>query len=117
MSKIYFIGGASGSGKSSIMHNLKNLLGKSINIYDFDDIGVPDNANKIWRQESTEKWLNKLSFEENSCLLGQIVLGEILSCPLSALFKSIEFCLLDVSDYERIQIFKIGEHMDLIKIH
>ena len=101
--KLYFIGGASGSGKTAVMPYLKELLGDGIAVYDFDDIGVPDNADKKLRQESTEKWLQKLLSEgKDACLLGQIVLGEILACPSAKQIGKINFCLLDVSDFERI---------------
>lgn len=50
--KLYFIGGASGSGKTAVMIYLKELLK--------DAIGVPEGADKKWRQKSTEKWLQKL---------------------------------------------------------
>ena len=101
--RLYFIGGASGSGKTAVIPNLKELLGDGIAVYDFDDIGVPDGADKKWRQESTEKWLQKLlSDDKDACLLGQIVLGEILSCPSAKKIDKINFCLLDVSDFERI---------------
>jgi hypothetical protein len=80
--KLYFIGGASGSGKTAVIPYLKELLVDAIAVYDFDDIGVPEDADKRWRQESTEKWLKKLlGGGKDACLLGQIVLGEILSCP------------------------------------
>lgn len=103
MNKLYFIGGASGSGKTAVMPHLKVLLGEGIAVYDFDDIGVPDGVDKKWRQESTEKWLQKLLSEgKDACLLGQIVLGEILSCPSAKQISRINFCLLDVSDFERI---------------
>jgi N-acetylglutamate synthase-like GNAT family acetyltransferase len=101
--RLYFIGGASGSGKTAVMPHLKELLGDGIAVYDFDDIGVPDGADKKWRGESTEKWLQKLLSEgKDACLLGQIVLGEILSCPSAKQIDKINFCLLDVSDFERI---------------
>ncbi len=101
--RLYFIGGASGSGKTAVMPHLKELLGEGIAVYDFDDIGVPDGADKKWRGESTEKWLQKLLSEgKDACLLGQIVLGEILSCPSAKQIDKINFCLLDVSDFERI---------------
>ncbi|PLX29792.1 MAG: hypothetical protein C0582_04505 [Alphaproteobacteria bacterium] len=104
MTKLYFIGGASGSGKTSIMEELQLLLGLDINVYDFDDIGVPDGADKKWRQETTEKWLKKLlDTGKDSCLLGQVVLGEILACPSAVRLEGIFFCLLDVHDSERIQ--------------
>jgi GNAT superfamily N-acetyltransferase len=101
--RLYFIGGASGCGKTAVMPHLKELLGDRIAVYDFDDIGVPDGADKKWRGESTEKWLQKLLSEgKDACLLGQIVLGEILSCPSAKQIDKINFCLLDVSDFERI---------------
>lgn len=80
MSTFYFIGGASGSGKTAVMPYLRKVIPDSIEIYDFDEIGVPVEADKKWRQESTEKWLQKLTNDnKDACLLGQIVLGEILS--------------------------------------
>lgn len=104
---IYFIGGASGSGKTAITPSLQKILGSEIKVYDFDDIGVPEGADKKWRQESTEKWLQKLLNEgKDACLLGQIVLGEIIACPSAKKLDGINFCLLDVSDFERIQRLK-----------
>lgn len=107
MSTFYFVAGASGSGKTAIMPDLKKILGDSIAVYDFDDINVPDGADKKWRQESTQKWLQKLlSDGKDACLLGQIVLGEILACPSTKQIDKVNFCLLDVSDFERIQRLK-----------
>lgn len=104
MTQYYFIGGASGSGKTAIMAALQTFLGSEISVYDFDDIGVPEGADKKWRQESTERWLQKLLNEgKTACLLGQIVLGEILACPSAKQIDEVNFCLLDVSDFERIQ--------------
>lgn len=107
MNALYFIAGASGSGKTAMMNDLQSLLGHSVAVYDFDDIGVPEGADKKWRQESTEKWLQKLLKDgKDACLLGQIVLGEILACASAQHIKKINFCLLDVSDFERIQRLK-----------
>ncbi|STX50951.1 Uncharacterised protein [Legionella busanensis] len=107
MTQLYFIGGASGSGKTAVMPYLKEILRDNIAVYDFDDIGVPENADKKWRQESTERWIKKLLNEgKDACLLGQIVLGEILSSPSARQIDKINFCLLDVSDFERIQRLK-----------
>ncbi|MCX7121662.1 MAG: GNAT family N-acetyltransferase [Gammaproteobacteria bacterium] len=107
MRNFYFIAGASGSGKTAIISELKKMLGEGISVYDFDDIGVPHGADKKWRQESTEKWLQKLIQEnKDACLLGQIVLGEMLACPSFQQTNKINFCLLDVSDFERIQRLK-----------
>jgi len=100
--RIYFITGASGSGKTAIIPHLKQIVSDVV-IYDFDDIGVPTDADKKWRQASTEQWLKNLAHEtKDVCLLGQMVLGEILACPSAAKLGTVNFCLLDVSDYERI---------------
>jgi hypothetical protein len=53
---IYFVTGASGAGKAACIPYLKKLL-PNIKIFDFDEVGVPENADKIWRQKSTEYWL------------------------------------------------------------
>lgn len=107
MSKLYFIAGASGSGKTAVMPHLKELLGDDIAVYDFDDIGVPEGADKKWRGESTEKWLQKLLSEgKDACLLGQMVLGEILACPSSSQLGIINFYFLDCADFERISRLK-----------
>lgn len=34
--RLYFIGGASGSGKTAVMPHLKELLGDDIAVYDFE---------------------------------------------------------------------------------
>lgn len=106
---IYFIAGASGSGKSAIIKDLKLLL-PNATIHDFDDIGVPENADKKWRQKSTELWLQRYLKEGDSvgifCICGQVVLGEVLACPSAKQLDKINFCLLDVSDFERIQRLK-----------
>jgi gluconate kinase len=118
MKNIYFVIGASGSGKSSIMHDLQNKLGKHITVYDFDAIGVPSNPDKKWRQESTEIWLRQLREQDkDACLLGQMVLGEILACPSAINIEPINLLLLDVSDIERIKRLKnrnthgVDQHM------
>ena len=105
--QIYFIAGASGAGKTAVVPYLKKILPTNFQIHDFDDIGVPPNADKKWRQESTEKWLIKLlEDKQNACLLGQMVLGEILACPSAHKLGKINFIFLDVSDIERISRLK-----------
>ena len=46
MQNLYCIAGASGSGKTSIIKDLGNLLGSEFALFDFDDIGVPAGADK-----------------------------------------------------------------------
>ena len=60
MNNFYFVAGASGSGKTAIIPTLEQILDDGIALYDFDEIGVPSNADTSWRQEATENWLQKL---------------------------------------------------------
>lgn len=56
--KIFFIIGVNGVGKSSVIPFLKNSLDKEhFVIHDFDERGVPNNANQKWRQSETIYWL------------------------------------------------------------
>lgn len=102
--KLYFISGASGSGKTTILPFLQQYLDSTWKVYDFDSIGVPAHPNTKWRQESTEQWIQTLlAKKEDACLLGQMVLGEIFACSSSHLLSCINFCLLDVEDMVRIR--------------
>lgn len=105
--QIHFIAGASGAGKTAVVPYLTKILPKHVQIHDFDDIGVPADADKKWRQESTEKWLQKLlNDNKDACIVGQMVLGEILACPSAKKLDKINFLFLDVSDIERITRLK-----------
>lgn len=107
MPAFYFISGASGSGKTSIKKDLEAQLGNTLAVYDFDEVGVPEDADKKWRQETTERWLQKLlKLNKDACLLGQVPLGEILACPSAPQLNKVNFCLLDVEDFKRIQRLK-----------
>lgn len=57
-STIYFLSGVSGVGKSAVVPYLKSLLDSKFEVYDFDDLGVPDNADHQWRLEETKYWLH-----------------------------------------------------------
>lgn len=103
---LYFITGASGSGKTACIPGLKKALPDSA-FYDFDDIGVPENADTTWRQQATEQWLQKYLQEKDEvdcfCICGGVVLGEILACPTAGQLAKINLCFLDVADLERIR--------------
>lgn len=105
--KLYFIGGASGSGKTTIKENLQKLVGNNVNVFeidDFDDVKIPDDADKVWRQKTTEFLLKKIVDNgKPACLIDQIVLGEILACPSAKHIEEVHFLLLDVDDLVRIK--------------
>ena len=101
---IYFVSGAGGSGKSSIIPYIQELLGDNFQVIEFDSKGVPEGADTKWRQETTEKWIaTLLKQNKNKILCGQMVLGEILASPSAEKLKQINYFFLDVSDKERIK--------------
>ena len=56
MNNIYFISGVNGVGKTSIMPYLEKELGTKFVIHDFDERGVPENADTAWRIAETKYW-------------------------------------------------------------
>jgi broad-specificity NMP kinase len=55
---IFFITGTSGAGKTTLQNNLELHLDQdTYEIYDFDQNGVPENADAAWRQKTTDYWL------------------------------------------------------------
>ena len=57
---IFFITGTSGSGKSTVMELLKaELPATHFSVHDFDEVGVPDNADQTWRIATTQYWIEK----------------------------------------------------------
>ena len=57
---IFFITGTSGSGKTTVMDHLKEQLPVShFAVHDFDEVGVPDNADQAWRIATTQYWIEK----------------------------------------------------------
>lgn len=60
MSRIYFISGVCGVGKSSIIPHLKEILLKEkYEVFDFDERGVPENAGREWRISESKYWVEK----------------------------------------------------------
>lgn len=55
---VFFITGTSGSGKTTLVNNLKNELNFA-KVHNFDERGVPENADDVWRKERTNSWLEK----------------------------------------------------------
>lgn len=69
LNKVILITGASGSGKTTILKELKQILTENqVSVNYFDDIGVPSFEDMIkeygayekWQETMTHKWLEKL---------------------------------------------------------
>lgn len=102
---LFLVTGASGSGKTACLEKLRGLT-LDIAWFDFDDVGVPDDADKIWRQRTAEYWVQKAidlqSKGQSMGLNGNVTYGEILACPSSIKINRIEACLLDCHDVTRV---------------
>ena len=101
---IFFVTGASGSGKSACMPLVAEAL-PGVELHDFDDVGVPTDADTAWRQRTTEHWLC-IGLENeraglDTMICGGAILGEILACPSTPLAAGIAVCLLDCDDTTR----------------
>ena len=56
--RIYFVSGVCGSGKTTVIPHLKELLaGDQYDIRDFNEFGVPAEGGNAWRMDQTRKWL------------------------------------------------------------
>ncbi|MBP6931443.1 MAG: AAA family ATPase [Candidatus Pacebacteria bacterium] len=99
----YFITGTSGSGKTTLMNSLKGKLPTgSFRVYDFDEIGVPENADKKWREESTDKWI-QISNENEKNKISTVICGvsapsEILNSPSLNKDTDLVFGILHADD-------------------
>lgn len=102
---LYLVTGASGSGKTACLNKLRELSA-DVSWHDFDDVGVPPDADKVWRQRTTEYWLKKAiqnqSNGRDTGVNGNVILGEVLACPSASQVDGVVACLLDCYDVVRI---------------
>lgn len=99
------IAGSSCSGKTTAAQGCTREPG--LVVHDFDEIGVPSDADLRWRQRSLEQWLRRVLRHQREgrdvLLLGQSPLGEILAAPSAVELDGIAAALLDVADDERLR--------------
>lgn len=111
---LYLVTGASGSGKTACLDILREGNPQVV-WYDFDDVGVPAGADKVWRQQTTEYWLQRAIQNQaagrDTCINGNIILGEVLACPSAPEINRLAGCLLDCADVVRIDRLRArGSH-------
>jgi hypothetical protein len=113
---VFFITGASGSGKTACFEPL-SARHPNIHWYDFDERGVPPDADTAWRQGQTEAWLitalEHQAAGEDTAICGGAIPGEIIACPSRSKIDGISICLLDCDDVVRIdRIRASGQNWD-----
>lgn len=102
---LLFITGASGAGKTAVIPGLRKRL-MHFDIHDFDERGVPAEADTRWRQQETEVWINRAIENQrlgrDTVVCGGAVFGEILACPSVSQIDHLGVCLLDCDDIVRL---------------
>jgi hypothetical protein len=105
---LFFITGASGSGKSTCLPLLMSEA-PEIAWHDFDEVGVPSPCPPEWRAQTTEHWIrtaieNQAQGQKDTAILGGAILGEVLACPSAEkVVGGIAVLLLDCDDVTRIR--------------
>ena len=118
---LYLVTGASGSGKTACLDILRQRNPQVV-WYDFDELGVPVDADKRWRHRTTEYWLKRASENQakglDTCINGNIILGEVLACPSAPEINRLAVCLLDCADVVRIDRLRArgsnGAYMEML---
>lgn len=102
MQKLFIVTGVNGIGKSSIIPALKlNLNPLSFKVHDFDERGVPSNADRHWREAEMIHWVNvaKLNSQKNisTIVCGFVKTNDIKSSLIADSVIPVCVCVLDAS--------------------
>ena len=104
---LFLLFGSSCAGKTSVLAELRTRAVEDLAIHDFDEIGVPPGADRAWRQDANEIWVQRGVASQvagiDLLLAGQTPLGELLATPSAASLDAISACLLDCDDETRIR--------------
>jgi hypothetical protein len=99
---LFLIFGSSCSGKTTLLNELRARHAE-LEIHDFDEVGVPADADIAWRHRTNEQWVRRaLAAERDFVLAGQVPLGELLAVPSAPQLDAISAVLLDCDDTERL---------------
>ncbi|MCH7568602.1 MAG: hypothetical protein IIA87_04230 [Nanoarchaeota archaeon] len=104
VSNSYFITGAEGAGKSSLVPLIKKRF-PNIDVHDFDSVGVPPNPQLQWRLDTTLHWikiaLKNQEKNKSTCIIGLSFPSEVEEFEESKKLNKILYCLLDMHEKER----------------
>jgi hypothetical protein len=117
--KTFFITGAEGVGKSSLLKILQSKF-PDMDAHDFDEVGVPENPPLSWRLNTTNHWI-KIAIKnqkrrKSTCIIGLCFPDEILNSQQINELNCIKFCLLDIKEKEREKrLIKRGASREVIE--
>jgi hypothetical protein len=104
---LFLLFGSSASGKTVALTELRRRHVPRLAVHDFDEIGVPAEADRAWRQGANEPWIRRAleyQAERTDVLLaGQTPFGELLATPSAPFLEGISACLLDCDDETRVE--------------
>jgi hypothetical protein len=102
---LFVVFGSSAAGKTTVLNELRGTV-ERLAVHDFDEIGVPADADTVWRHRANEVWVKRaLELQADGIdllLAGQSPLGELLASPSAGRLDGIEGLLLDVDDATRV---------------
>ncbi len=105
-SKIYFISGVNGVGKTSVIPYLEKLLpSDKYVIHDFDKRGVPDGADRTWRINETRHWLEE----------GAVAAKRGLSTIVCGFAKKSDFDGLSSSETPEVDVILLDADAETIR--
>lgn len=102
----FLISGAPGAGKTSCLKRLRQAL-PNISWHDHDEIGVPPDADLVWRQRTLERWVQEaLKRQDRGRSMGltsNAPFGELLATPSFPRLSGARGIVIDVADQERVR--------------
>jgi len=101
---LFLLFGSSGSGKTVVLDELRDR-NVGLAIHDFDEIGVPVEADTAWRHRADEEWVRRAlecqADGRDVLLAGQTPFGELLATPSALRLEAVSACLIDCEDATR----------------
>jgi len=107
--------GASGSGKTAIAQAIASRYGEYVDVYHFDQIGVPPREQMIakygsgeaWQRAKTHEWMAKIAAKHRTrgdvLFEGQMRCTFVLEAAAAAAIKKFALILVDCDDATRIR--------------
>jgi hypothetical protein len=103
---LFLVFGSSCSGKTAALGALRRRAVPRLALHDFDEIGVPSDADTAWRQRANETWVRSaLDLQARGIdllLAAQTPYGELLATPSAASLEGVAACLVDCDDDVRL---------------
>jgi broad-specificity NMP kinase len=100
--QLFIVTGVNGIGKSSVIPELKRTLDpENFAVHDFDERGVPSNADREWRKSEMKHWItvaeHNLGENLSTVVCGFVKTSDIKSALEDIANLTVSTCVLDAS--------------------